>query len=69
VASWVLLQIPQLDLLHPYLLTRHWEDFGELLRDPVSIGALAPGLLSAGAYIVIFLSAAWARLGGCDVTS
>jgi ABC-2 type transport system permease protein len=35
----------------------------------VSIGALMPGLLSAGAYIVIFLSAAWARFGGRDVTS
>jgi len=58
VASFVLQQIPQLDWLHPYLLTRHWQDFGELLRDPVSFGALAPGLLSASAYIVVFLSAA-----------
>jgi ABC-2 type transport system permease protein len=69
VASWVLLQIPQAERLHPYLPTRHWQDFGELLRDPVSIGALMPGLLSAGAYTVIFLSAAWARFGGRDVTS
>ena len=69
VASFVLLQIPQLDWLHPYLLTRHWQDFGELLRDPVSFGALRPGLLSAGAYIVVFLSAAWARFAGRDVTS
>ena len=69
VASFVLLQIPQLDWLHPYLLTRHWEDFGELLRDPVSFGALWPGLLSAGAYIVVFLSAAWARFAGRDITS
>jgi len=69
VASFVLQQIPQLDWLHPYLLTRHWQDFGELLRDPVSFGALAPGLLSAGAYIVVFLSAAWARFAGRDVTS
>jgi len=69
VASFVLLQIPQLDWLHPYLLTRHWEDFGELLRDPVSFGALWPGLLSAGAYIAVFLSAAWARFAGRDITS
>jgi len=69
VASFVLQQIPQLDWLHPYLLTRHWQDFGELLRDPVSFGALTPGLLSAGAYIVVFLSAAWARFAGRDVTS
>ena len=69
VASFVLQQIPQVDWLHPYLPTRHWQDFGELLRDPVSIGALVPGLLSAGAYIVVFLSAAWARFAGRDVTS
>lgn len=69
VASFVLGQIPQLDWLHPYLLTQHWRDFGELLRDPVSWGALTPGLLSAAAYIVIFLPAAWARFAGRDVTS
>jgi ABC-2 type transport system permease protein len=69
VASFVLGQIPQLDWLHPYLLTQHWRDFGELLRDPVSFGALVPGLLSAGAYILVFLTAAWARFGGRDVSS
>jgi ABC-2 type transport system permease protein len=69
VASFVLQQVPQLDWLHPYLLTRHWQDFGELLRDPVSLDALTPGLLSAGAYIVVFLSASWARFAGRDVTS
>ena len=69
VASAVLQQIPQVDWLHPYLPTRHWQDFGELLRDPVSFDALTPGLLSAAAYILIFLTAAWARFAGRDVTS
>jgi ABC-2 type transport system permease protein len=69
VASFVLGQIPQLDWLAPYLLTQHWTDFGELLRDPVSLSGLRPGLLSAGAYIVIFLCAAWARFGGRDINS
>lgn len=69
VASQVLDAIPQLDWLHPYLLTHHWQDFAELLRDPVSFDALRPGLLSAAGYIAVFLSAAWARFGGRDVTS
>lgn len=69
VTSFVLMSIPQVDWLHPYLITAHWQDFGELLRDPVSFGALRPGLLSAAAYIVIFGSAAWARFAGRDVTS
>jgi ABC-2 type transport system permease protein len=68
VASFVLARIPQLDWLHPYLLTRHWQDFGELLRDPVSFDGLQPGLSSALAYIVVFLSAAWARFAGRDIT-
>jgi ABC-2 type transport system permease protein len=69
VASVILSQIPQVDWLHPYLLTQHWQDFGELLRDPVSLGALRPGLASAAAYIVIFLLAAWANFSGRDITS
>jgi ABC-2 type transport system permease protein len=69
VASFVLGQINQVDWLHPYLLTQHWNDFGELLRDPVSLGALRPGLQSAAAYVVIFLAAAWASFSNRDVTS
>jgi ABC-2 type transport system permease protein len=69
VASSVLAQIAQVGWLHPYLLTRHWQDFGELLREPVSAGALVPGLLSAGAYILIFLTAAWARFSNRAVTT
>ena len=69
VASFVLSQIAQLGWLHPYLPTRHWQDFGELLREPVSIGAVMPGLLSAGAYILIFLAAAWARFSNRDITT
>jgi ABC-2 type transport system permease protein len=69
VASFVLGSVPQIEWLHPYLLTRHWLDFGELLRDPVSFSAIAPGLLSAGGYTAVFLLAAWARFAGRDVTS
>jgi ABC-2 type transport system permease protein len=69
VTSFVLSQIPQVAWLHPYLLTAHWQDFGELLRSPVSAGALVPGLVSAGAYILIFLTAAWARFSNRDITA
>jgi ABC-2 type transport system permease protein len=69
VTSFVLGSIPQLDWLHPYLLTQHWTDFGELLRDPVTLSGLRPGLVSAGAYVLIFGAAAWARFAGRDVSS
>lgn len=69
VLSFILDQIPRLDWLHPYLLTHNWLAFGELLRDPVVFDGVRPGLVSAAAYIVIFLSAAWARFAGKDVSS
>jgi ABC-2 type transport system permease protein len=55
--------------LHPYLLTHWWMSFGDLLRDPVVWGGVRSGVLSAGAYALIFLSAAWARFSSRDVTS
>ena len=69
MTSWILGVIPQVDWLHPYLLTNWWNNFGDLLRDPVAWDPLRNGLLSAAAYIAIFLSAAWARFGSRDVTS
>ena len=69
VASFILDSIPQLDWLHPYLLTHWWMSFGDLLRDPVYTGGVERGLLSATAYVLIFWTAAWARFGARDVTS
>jgi ABC-2 type transport system permease protein len=69
VTSFVLDSITQLGWLHPYLLTHNWQNFGDLLRDPIAFDGIRTGLLAAAAYIVIFLSAAWARFGARDVTS
>jgi ABC-2 type transport system permease protein len=69
VASFVLDTIPQLSWLHPYLLTHYWMGYGDLLRDPVSWSGITQGALVAGAYALIFWTAAWARFSGRDVTS
>jgi ABC-2 type transport system permease protein len=69
VVSFILDQIPRLEWLGPYLPTHYWMDFGELLRDPVTLSALRPGLFSAACYIVIFLTAAWAKFADKDVSS
>jgi ABC-2 type transport system permease protein len=69
VVSFILDTIPRLDWLHPYLLTHYWLNYGDLLRDPVVFEGLRPGLVSAGTYIVIFLTASWARFAGKDVSS
>jgi ABC-2 type transport system permease protein len=68
-ASQIMDAIPQLSVIHRYLPTHYWLSFAELMRDPVEFSRLAPGLLSALAYLAIFGSGAWSRFAGRDVTS
>jgi ABC-2 type transport system permease protein len=68
-SSFILDSIPQVAWLHPYLLTHHWLDFGDLFRDPVAWHNVTVGLYLAAAYVVVFSAAAWARFAGKDVTS
>jgi ABC-2 type transport system permease protein len=69
LASQVADSVSQLDVIHPYLPTHWWLSFDSLLRAPVDWPELGHGLLSFGAYIVIFCSLAWARFTTADVTS
>jgi ABC-2 type transport system permease protein len=61
--------VPQISVIHPYLLTDWWLKFGDLLRDPVVYGEMARGLLVTLAYIAVFGALAWARLTSKDVSS
>lgn len=67
--SFILDSIPQVSWLHPYLLTHHWLDFGDLFRDPVAWHNVLTGLYVAAGYVVVFSALAWARFTGKDVTS
>jgi ABC-2 type transport system permease protein len=68
--SAILTSIPQLSWLHDYLFVSHWTAYGELMRDQVTLrGPLLDGLLNAGAYNLVFLTAAWARFTGRDITN
>jgi ABC-2 type transport system permease protein len=67
--SFVLDSIPQVGWLHPYLLTHHWLDFGDLFRDPIAWNNIVAGLALAASYAVVFFAAAWARFTTKDVTS
>jgi ABC-2 type transport system permease protein len=69
IVSEVLDQVPQLHAIHPALPSHYWLDWIELLRDPVSTASMTRGLLVALAYVALFLSLAWARFSGKDVTS
>lgn len=67
--SWILQGVPQLDWLHPWLVVHHWTAGIDLFREPIFTDNLQRGLLLAGGYIVVFLSAAWARFNSKDITS
>jgi ABC-2 type transport system permease protein len=70
VGSFILDNIPQLSWIHPYLMPHNWMAFGGFMTDPIGWDTgIRTGLFSAGAYILIFLSAAWARFSSRDVTS
>jgi ABC-2 type transport system permease protein len=68
-ASFILDTIPQVDWVHPFLITHHWLAFGDLFRDPVAWGGVTQGLYVAAAYVAVFWLAAWARFSAKDVTS
>jgi ABC-2 type transport system permease protein len=68
VASQICDVIPQLASIAPYLPTHYWLGFGDLLRDPIALGTVGHGLVSALAYIAVFWTLAWARFGSKDVS-
>ena len=68
-ASFILDSIPQVDWLHPYLITHHWMAFGDLFRTPIAWDGVLHGLYLAASYGLVFFLAAWARFAGKDVTS
>ena len=68
VASTLLLPLDAAQALHPYLLTRHWLAFVDLFRDPILWTDVVRGVLVQGAYVVVFLGAAWANFMTKDIT-
>ena len=68
-ASFILDSIPQVDWIHPYLITHNWLAFGDLFRDPLAWQGVEHGWYAAAAYAAVFWALAWARLTTKDVTS
>jgi ABC-2 type transport system permease protein len=69
IVSQLLDSVPQLTWLHPWLLSHYWLNFGDLMRDPISVDDVLRGLLAAVGYLAVFGSLAWSRFGGKDVSS
>jgi ABC-2 type transport system permease protein len=59
--------IPQIDVIHPWLLMYGWTSFADLLRDPPYWHEIGRNILMQGAYLTVFYAAAWARLTSRDV--
>lgn len=66
---WIVDTIPQLSVVHPWLLVDRWPAFADVMRDPPVWDTLLPGLLVNGVYALVALLLAWARFGGKDITS
>lgn len=69
VVAWLLAGIPQVEVIHPWLLIDAWPAFADLLRDPPMTETIRRGLLVDAGYAAVFWLAAWARLGSKDITS
>src|SRR5690606_4748277 len=69
VVSQILDAIPQVSIIHEYLLTHWWMAFTDLIREPIALDNVGTGLLVSLAYLAVFGSLAWARLTTKDVTS
>ncbi|MDQ1394325.1 MAG: type transport system permease protein [Acidimicrobiaceae bacterium] len=67
VLSAVLGGVSQVQAIHPWLFTRGWFAFGDLLRDPVQWTAISHDLALQVAYMAVFGAAAWARFTTKDV--
>ncbi|WP_406056228.1 ABC transporter permease [Kribbella sp. NBC_00889] len=64
----IMTAIPQLHAIHPWLLMYRWQSFADLLRDPPYWHEIVRNLLVQAAYLVVFYTAAWARLTSRDIT-
>jgi ABC-2 type transport system permease protein len=68
VVLGILGAIPQLEVIHPWLLMYHWASFADLLRDPPYWDNIVRNLGLQAAYLAVFYAAAWARLTTRDIS-
>lgn len=67
--SQILATLPQLEVIHPYLLTYNWLGFADLLRAPMDFHSMWSNIVLQLAYIAIFGSLSYSRFTTKDVLS
>jgi ABC-2 type transport system permease protein len=61
--------LPQIAVIHPYLISYYWLGFADILRNPMDLGSMLSNTLLQLAYIAIFGSLAYSRFTTKDVLS
>lgn len=69
IVSEVADAVPQLSAIHGWLPSHYWLQWVDLLRDPIRTADMTQGLLVTLGYVAFFVTLAWARFDGKDVTS
>ena len=69
ITSQILDALPQVDWLHPYLMSHYWLSLGDLLRTPLSWDSFGSNAVLQAGYVLVFGALAWARLTTRDVLS
>jgi ABC-2 type transport system permease protein len=69
IISQVLDTLPQLEWLHPWLLSHYWLGFADLLRQPVEWGSFVDNAVLQAGYVVVFGALAYARFVRKDILS
>ncbi|MCW2523762.1 MAG: transporter permease [Frankiales bacterium] len=69
VVMQVLDLVSALHAIHPWLISHYFFNISDLLRAPVDFSRLQHGALVALGYVLVFWTAAWARLSTKDISS
>lgn len=67
ITCQILDSIPQLSVIHPWLLSHYWMSFADLLRSPMYGANVVHNLWLQAIYVAVFGALAWARLTSRDV--
>jgi ABC-2 type transport system permease protein len=65
----ILATLPQIAVIHPFLISYNWLGFADLLRNPMSFGSMISNTSLQLAYIAIFGSLAYSRFTSKDILS
>jgi len=65
----ILATLPQISVIHPFLISYYWLGFADLLRNPMSVSSFASNALLQLGYIAIFGALAYSRFTTKDVLS